>query len=159
MDSFHLAVVFVNLRAGMWKFPVLKSPESTQKPTKNLCTRLVCVSYLQNPILTLQNPTLLFAKMTSLSLRTKFSLTPNSCPFYFHSPIKLGRINFPKSGKIKIKVTCSATDQPRRRQQQQQKYLKKKRSASEAEKGVDPVGFLMKLGITHKAFAQFLRER
>jgi hypothetical protein len=30
---------------------------------------------------------------------------------------------------------------------------------SDGEKGYDPVAFLVKRGISHKAFAQFLRER
>lgn len=96
--------------------------------------------------------------MTSLSLKTKISLNPNSSALHFSTPNKLESINFPKKGKIKIKVTCSATDQPRQ-QQQQQTYSKQKRNASEGDKGIDPVGFLKKRGITHKPFAQFLRER
>ncbi|XP_024034043.1 1,4-alpha-glucan-branching enzyme 3, chloroplastic/amyloplastic isoform X2 [Citrus clementina] len=96
--------------------------------------------------------------MTSLSLKTKISLNPNNSALHFNVPNKLQHTNFPKKGKIKIKVTCSATDQPPQ-QQQQQTYSKKKRNASEGDKGIDPVGFLNKVGITHKPLAQFLRER
>ncbi|KAL9441653.1 hypothetical protein AB3S75_020200 [Citrus x aurantiifolia] len=96
--------------------------------------------------------------MTSLSLNTKISLNPNNSALHFNAPNKLQHTNFPKKGKIKIKVTCSATDQPPQ-QQQQQTYSKKKRNASEGDKGIDPVGFLNKVGITHKPLAQFLRER
>lgn len=96
--------------------------------------------------------------MTSLSLKTKISLNPNNSALHFNAPNKLQHTHFPKKGKIKIKVTCSATDQPPQ-QQQQQTYSKKKRNASEGDKGIDPVGFLNKVGITHKPLAQFLRER
>ncbi|KAM3396298.1 1,4-alpha-glucan-branching enzyme 3, chloroplastic/amyloplastic isoform X1 [Capsicum galapagoense] len=52
---------------------------------------------------------------------------------------------------------CSATEQPQRRKQRAGKYKKEK--SEEEEKGIDPVGFLSKYEINHKAFAQFLRER
>ncbi|XP_031286546.1 1,4-alpha-glucan-branching enzyme 3, chloroplastic/amyloplastic [Pistacia vera] len=99
--------------------------------------------------------------MASLSLKTKFFLHPNNTSIHFHPQNKLQSINFPKKVKLKIKVTCSAEDQQsqQRQKQKQQKRFKKKRSVSEGEKGVDPVGFLTKLNITHKPFAQFLRER
>ncbi|TXG67521.1 hypothetical protein EZV62_008796 [Acer yangbiense] len=91
--------------------------------------------------------------MTSLSLKTRISLHPNNSTLHFLPQNKLQSVEFSKKVKVKTKITCSATDQP------QKKYSKKKRSASEEDKGIDPVGFLMKLGISHKFFAQFLRER
>ncbi|KAK9268488.1 hypothetical protein L1049_000240 [Liquidambar formosana] len=90
--------------------------------------------------------------MTSLSLpKTPFSPPPtdSSSHFPFHS--RTHRVNFPK------KWRCSASEQPQ--QQQQYHHPKKKKSQTEVEKGIDPVGFLTKLGVSHKPFAQFLRER
>ncbi|KAL8151657.1 hypothetical protein V2J09_021465 [Rumex salicifolius] len=55
---------------------------------------------------------------------------------------------------------CFASEKPP--QYQQRRLIKPKETQSnesQEKKGVDPVGFLNKLGITHKAFAQFLRER
>lgn len=98
--------------------------------------------------------------MASLSLKTKFSIHPNSTQLQFHSRNKLQSISFPNKVKVKIKVRCSAEGQQSQQQEQkQQKRFKKKGSVSGGEKGVDPVGFLTKLNITHKPFAQFLRER
>ncbi|XP_038689237.1 1,4-alpha-glucan-branching enzyme 3, chloroplastic/amyloplastic isoform X2 [Tripterygium wilfordii] len=90
--------------------------------------------------------------MTSLSLPTKFSLYPSNPSLPFHSRSKHQRIHFIRTKTIKI--TCTASGQP-----QPDQLKKKKTSQSEDEKGVDPVGFLTKLGIAHKAFALFLRER
>ncbi|KAF9589724.1 hypothetical protein IFM89_027999 [Coptis chinensis] len=58
--------------------------------------------------------------------------------------------------RIKLNVSfhkcCSSSEQ-------QQPHSKKKTLTTENDKGVKPAGFLTKQGITHKAFAQFLRER
>lgn len=61
---------------------------------------------------------------------------------------------------------CSASEQPQQKnssqQQQKRKQSRQYKHQSEEtdkEKGIDPVGFLPKHGISHKAFAQFLRER
>ncbi|GMH05758.1 hypothetical protein Nepgr_007598 [Nepenthes gracilis] len=48
---------------------------------------------------------------------------------------------------------CSATESPKN------SVKKDSKKQGNQEKGIDPVGFLAKLGITHKAFALFLRER
>ncbi|KAL0000770.1 hypothetical protein SO802_014551 [Lithocarpus litseifolius] len=95
--------------------------------------------------------------MTSLSLPSKIFLYPNSLSIQFPSQRKPPqRLTFPRN----IKIICSATEQPQPRpQQQQQPKKKKKKNETESEKGVDPVGFLTKHGISHKAFAIFLRER
>lgn len=56
--------------------------------------------------------------------------------------------------------SCSATDQPQPlNPHEQPKFKKKQPHDADKEKGIDPVGFLTKHGISHKAFAFFLRER
>ncbi|XP_048235255.1 1,4-alpha-glucan-branching enzyme 3, chloroplastic/amyloplastic isoform X3 [Ricinus communis] len=93
--------------------------------------------------------------MTSLlSTKSFFALYPNSnahnLPFQFKSQ----SINL--SNKIKFKIDCTAANQPPK----QQKHSKKTRETeTEDEKGINPVGFLTRLCISHKQFAQFLRER
>ncbi|XVF03810.1 hypothetical protein REPUB_Repub05bG0025000 [Reevesia pubescens] len=82
-----------------------------------------------------------------------FSLYPNNPILHFQPINKAQIIFFPR----KLKIKCSAIDP--QQQKQQESYTKRKKSVVESDKGVDPVGFLTKLGITHKAFAQFLRER
>ncbi|XP_062168461.1 1,4-alpha-glucan-branching enzyme 3, chloroplastic/amyloplastic isoform X2 [Alnus glutinosa] len=89
--------------------------------------------------------------MTSLSFLTGISLYPNNF-IQFQSQHRQQRLTFPR----KIKIICSATEQPK---QPPQQHPKKKKSVTESGKGVDPVGFLTKLGISNKAFALFLRER
>ncbi|KAB1215165.1 1,4-alpha-glucan-branching enzyme 3, chloroplastic/amyloplastic [Morella rubra] len=92
--------------------------------------------------------------MVSLALPTSVSLYPNGPSFQNQSQcVPLG-LTFPR----KFKIICSATEQPQPPPPQQGQHPKKK-NVAEGEKGVDPVGFLTKLGISHKAFAQFLRER
>lgn len=96
--------------------------------------------------------------MTSLSFQPKLSLYPKSSAFIFQFPNRPKRITFPK----KIKVLCSASDQQKQQEERPQgttRKKKKKKSDSDGEKGIDPVGFLTKRGISHKQFAQFLRER
>ncbi|XP_038996187.1 1,4-alpha-glucan-branching enzyme 3, chloroplastic/amyloplastic [Hibiscus syriacus] len=89
--------------------------------------------------------------MASLCIEPKISLYPNNSIIHIQPRSKPQIIFFTR--KVKIKIKCSSTDP------QQQRFTRKKKSVAETEKGVDPVGFLTKLGITHKAFAQFLRER
>jgi 1,4-alpha-glucan branching enzyme len=89
--------------------------------------------------------------MTSLSFLTSVSLYPNNF-IQFQSQHRQQRLTFPRQ----IKIICSATEQPK---QPPQQHPKKKKSVAESGKGVDPVGFLTKLGISNKAFAMFLRER
>ncbi|KAF5198116.1 hypothetical protein FRX31_012297, partial [Thalictrum thalictroides] len=50
------------------------------------------------------------------------------------------------------KWKCSATEQPKHG------FKRITTSSIDVDKGTNPVGFLNKHGITHKAFAQFLRE-
>ncbi|KAL5077460.1 hypothetical protein RYX36_016444 [Vicia faba] len=61
--------------------------------------------------------------------------------------------------KTTLKTACSGSQQNPQQQQKQQKKKQLNTTDSDGEKGYDPVGFLVKRGITHKAFAQFLRER
>ncbi|XP_042950492.1 1,4-alpha-glucan-branching enzyme 3, chloroplastic/amyloplastic isoform X2 [Carya illinoinensis] len=91
--------------------------------------------------------------MSTLSLPTSISLCPNSLSIQFQSQHRRQRLTFHR----KVKIICSAAEQPQQPPPRQQ-YPKKK-NVTEGEKGVDPVGFLTKLGISHKTFAQFLRER
>ncbi|GAB4849627.1 1,4-alpha-glucan-branching enzyme 3, chloroplastic/amyloplastic [Ancistrocladus abbreviatus] len=76
---------------------------------------------------------------------------------HFQPHIKLQAVAHPKK---RWSWRCSAEH----RQQRQKRLENPKRSSNDKkegnqEKGIDPVGFLTKQGITHKAFAQFLRER
>lgn len=119
-------------------------PESTHKPQFKalliLNPFILTLSQLRQPLLLLT--------MTSLSLLTNVSLFPNNF-IQFQSQHRQQRLAFPR----KIKIICSATEQP------PQQHPKKKKNVTESGKGYDPVGFVTKLGISNKAFAQFLRER
>ncbi|XP_028801640.1 1,4-alpha-glucan-branching enzyme 3, chloroplastic/amyloplastic isoform X2 [Neltuma alba] len=92
--------------------------------------------------------------MATLPIPVKFSLHPSTSFLQFQFQSKSQTITFPR----KINVVCSASEQSQKRQKQQNP-TKKKESIDDGEKGIDPVGFLTKRGITHKAFGQFLRER
>ncbi|WCJ32967.1 1 4-alpha-glucan-branching enzyme [Euphorbia peplus] len=97
--------------------------------------------------------------MTSL-LSTEFSLSlhPNNHSHHFPSQTKPQNINFPN--KIRLNITCcTPTNHPSQPQQQRRRSKKNKTKDTETDKGVDPVGFLTRLGISHKQFAYFLRER
>lgn len=63
--------------------------------------------------------------------------------------------------KATLKTACSGSQQNPQQQQNQQKkkQFNTNDTDSDGEKGYDPVGFLVKRGISHKVFAQFLRER
>ncbi|KAG7024931.1 1,4-alpha-glucan-branching enzyme 3, chloroplastic/amyloplastic, partial [Cucurbita argyrosperma subsp. argyrosperma] len=63
------------------------------------------------------------------------------------------------SRKLKLKIICSASEHSQHAEPAKYQHSKKTKSVSDGEKGVDPVGFLTKLGISHKQFAHFLRER
>ena len=69
----------------------------------------------------------------------------------FHFQIKTQFQTIKSPNKLK----CSASKQP----QKQQNEPRQSDNSSTNDKRVDPVGFLTRLGITHKAFSQFLRER
>ncbi|XP_042477781.1 1,4-alpha-glucan-branching enzyme 3, chloroplastic/amyloplastic [Macadamia integrifolia] len=61
------------------------------------------------------------------------------------------------------RLRCSATGEPQQHPKvpNPNKSVRplKKKSSADGDSGVDPAGFLTKHGISHKAFAQFLRER
>lgn len=63
------------------------------------------------------------------------------------------------SGRVKLKIICSASEHPQHAEPAKHKQSKKATNVTDGEKGIDPVGFLTKLGISHKQFAQYLRER
>ncbi|CAK9163920.1 unnamed protein product [Ilex paraguariensis] len=101
--------------------------------------------------------------MFLLTLPTEISFRPNNSPFNHKSHNKIRTRQRLVFSSRKNKWRCSATEQPQSQPQpralQQKRQSKNKKSQSDAEKGIDPVGFLTKHDITHKAFAQFLRER
>lgn len=105
-----------------------------------------------------------FAKMASLLLHSKLCFYSAPSGLSFNS--RRGRrhdfsVQLPR--KTELMKVRSASEQSRQQPQQssEERHTKRKTrgSISGAEKGTDPVGFLTKLGISHKAFAQFLRER
>lgn len=87
-----------------------------------------------------------------ISIPSSYSSRPHNNPNTNHR-----RVLFP----YRRKWRCSATDQPPPPQQPPQRQRKSKNSKVELkrEKGVDPVGFLPKFDISHKAFNHFQRER
>ncbi|KAF6167239.1 hypothetical protein GIB67_029877 [Kingdonia uniflora] len=89
--------------------------------------------------------------MASLVLPNWFSLPQINQSFSFKP------YNQRKSTTLSTPIRkwrCSATEQPR------QRPSKKKSSSRDGDDGgIDPVGFLTKFDISHKGFAQFLRER
>ncbi|CAK8565634.1 unnamed protein product [Lathyrus sativus] len=80
--------------------------------------------------------------------------TPTSS-FLHHQTVTFSR------RKTTLKTACSGSQQNPQQQQSQQKKkpFNTNDTDSDGEKGYDPVGFLVKRGISHKTFAQFLRER
>ncbi|KAE8646063.1 1,4-alpha-glucan-branching enzyme 3, chloroplastic/amyloplastic [Cucumis sativus] len=97
------------------------------------------------------------------------SSSPSPSPSIKFSPYKTHSLLLPQprstlqsislSGKVKLKVSCSASEHPQHAEPRKRQPSKKAKNVSDGEKGVDPVGFLTKLGISHKQFAQYLRER
>ncbi|CAN0900967.1 1,4-alpha-glucan-branching enzyme 3, chloroplastic/amyloplastic [Linum grandiflorum] len=91
------------------------------------------------------------ASVVSSTTKLYLSLYPSEPSLQIPSHSSFQNINFPT--KIRLTVKCSATNEPK------QKHSKKKDKIEEDDdKGVNPVGFLTRLGITHKQFAIFLRE-
>lgn len=96
-----------------------------------------------------------------------FSVTPSSaCPHlllndqcanaHFQRRPQFQRVKFSK------KWRCSASKESQDKNQLQKwenPSTKDKKASENPDKRVDPVGFLTRLGITHRAFSQFLRER
>lgn len=98
--------------------------------------------------------------MTTLSFPLKICFHPTPTTTFLLQP---QTVTF---SPIKSTVTtaCSASQNPHQRQKQQHQQKQKKNqsnanASSDGEKGFDPAGFLAKRGISHKVFAQFLRER
>ncbi|KAI5658445.1 hypothetical protein M9H77_27238 [Catharanthus roseus] len=111
--------------------------------------------------------------MISLTNPARISLSstsPNGFPFNFLSQSSKNSLRYHRVAfRFQRKKTwcCAAAEKPQQQPSSQQNKQKrrppkqKKYQTEEAdqEKGIDPVGFLTKQGIAHKAFAQFLRER
>ncbi|XP_057977494.1 1,4-alpha-glucan-branching enzyme 3, chloroplastic/amyloplastic [Malania oleifera] len=99
--------------------------------------------------------------MTSLAAAIQFSPTSNRFPGHFSTPSTAQRVAFSR------KWRCLATQKSQQQHHSQNperppQSKNKKRSGptdGDKDKGIDPAGFLTKLGISHKPFAQFLRER
>ncbi|XP_056163933.1 1,4-alpha-glucan-branching enzyme 3, chloroplastic/amyloplastic isoform X2 [Syzygium oleosum] len=97
--------------------------------------------------------------MSSLSLQFKFlHLSPNLASLHSQSPLASHQpITFGNRTKLELRASSSSSSSSASKQPQQRP--KKRRGGSDAERGIDPAGFLTKLGVSHKGFAQFLRER
>ncbi|XP_027062308.1 1,4-alpha-glucan-branching enzyme 3, chloroplastic/amyloplastic isoform X1 [Coffea eugenioides] len=110
--------------------------------------------------------------MVPLTSSTKIALLSTNTNGYppLKFPFQIGKKNtFRKCNSFgfrspkKQSWSCSASEQPQplnppqQNEKRQPKF--KKKQTKHADKGVDPVGFLTKHGISHKAFAFFLRER
>ncbi|XP_057428803.1 1,4-alpha-glucan-branching enzyme 3, chloroplastic/amyloplastic [Lotus japonicus] len=101
--------------------------------------------------------------MTTLSIPVKICFHPNTTSSFLQPQTTPHTVTFSRR-KTSIATACSASENPQQRQnQQQQKQKRTETSTDDTEfddyKGFDPAGFLAKRGISHKAFAQFLRER
>ncbi|KAE9598487.1 putative 1,4-alpha-glucan branching enzyme [Lupinus albus] len=94
-----------------------------------------------------------------LSLSTPITLTTNTLLLHSQSQqTKTQTVVFSRRTRTSTITACSSSENPQQKQQQQNK-TKNNESISDEEMGINPVGFLVKRGITHKVFAQFLRER
>lgn len=95
---------------------------------------------------------------TTLSFSLKFFFTPTT-PTSFLQP---HTVTF-SPRKTTVKTACFSSQNPHQHQKQQKKNQSNANTndsvSSEGEKGFDAAGFLAKRGISHKQFAQFLRER
>ncbi|KAL4580076.1 hypothetical protein LXL04_016253 [Taraxacum kok-saghyz] len=91
---------------------------------------------------------------SSLSLVTRVPLRPtNDCSPTNGSIAHRRSVVFPfKKWRCSISPGQPPPPPPKQRQRQS-------KSSESGEKGIDPVGFLSKAGITHKGFALYLRER
>ncbi|KAJ0593559.1 putative 1,4-alpha-glucan branching enzyme [Helianthus annuus] len=89
---------------------------------------------------------------SSLSLLTQIPLPPTTDGSAGSRSITYRRsVVFPTK-KWRCSVSPGQPPQPKHRQRQS-------KNPESGEKGIDPVGFLSKSGITHKGFALYLRER
>ncbi|KAI3496920.1 hypothetical protein L1887_39298 [Cichorium endivia] len=89
---------------------------------------------------------------SSLSLLTRIPFPPtNDCAVSNRSITHRRAFVFP-SKKWRCSISPGQPPPPKQRQRQS-------KNSESGEKGIDPVGFLSKSGITHKGFALYLRER
>lgn len=112
-------------------------------------------SYLKLALSALLLFLLLNLTMSTISASINLFFHPKVTFLHFESQHKAQTIHFPR----KTKIVCSASEQPPQQRRKQQNQLSNKKAVTDGEIGIDPVGFLTKRGISHKAFAQFLRER
>ncbi|MED6145929.1 1,4-alpha-glucan-branching enzyme 3, chloroplastic/amyloplastic [Stylosanthes scabra] len=94
--------------------------------------------------------------MSSLTIPIKlfFHPTPTTSSFlHSQSQTKPQTLTFIPTTTPTIRASASASENP------QKQHHNPPNTPSDADKGINPVGFLVKRGISHKAFGQFLRER
>ncbi|XP_057750986.1 1,4-alpha-glucan-branching enzyme 3, chloroplastic/amyloplastic isoform X1 [Arachis stenosperma] len=97
--------------------------------------------------------------MSTLSVPIKIFFHPTTTTSSFlHSQPQT--LTFIPTRTPTIRASASASENPQKQHQKQQKSPPNAaNTASDADKGIHPAGFLTKRGISHKAFGQFLRER
>ncbi|RWV90218.1 hypothetical protein GW17_00047597, partial [Ensete ventricosum] len=99
---------------------------------------------------------------SALVLTTTFLLPLNHRPSFLAIPSHLsssdGRGRSRSGPQAKWKC-CSAPKEKSASTQQRQRKPPRRSLSGKSEPDVDPVGFLSKFGISHRGFAQFLRER
>ncbi|CAL0310898.1 unnamed protein product [Lupinus luteus] len=92
-------------------------------------------------------------------LSTPITLTTNTLLLHSQSQqTKTQTVVFTRRTRTSTITACSASENPQQKQKSENK-AKNNKNISDEETGINPVGFLVKRGITHKVFGQFLRER
>nr|KYP52182.1 1,4-alpha-glucan-branching enzyme [Cajanus cajan] len=101
--------------------------------------------------------------MITLSIPHRLCFPPTTTTSSPHSQTKPRTVTFQRRRRTTTTTACAASENPHQRQNPNQKKQRDSKAENTAdgdgEKGIDPAGFLAKRGISHKAFAQFLRER
>jgi len=99
--------------------------------------------------------------MSALSIPFKFYFPPTTATSFPPSQTKPLNFTFQRRTRTPTKTACAASENPKQRQnpKKNRTEAKTETTSDDVEKGIDPAGFLAKRGISHKAFALFLRER
>jgi len=99
--------------------------------------------------------------MSTLSIPFKFYFPPTTATSFPPSQTKPLNLTFQRRTRTATITACAASENPKQRPKpkKNQAETKTETTSDDAEKGIDPAGFLAKRGISHKAFALFLRER
>ncbi|BAT88606.1 hypothetical protein VIGAN_05214400 [Vigna angularis var. angularis] len=99
--------------------------------------------------------------MSALSIPFKFYFPPTTATSFPPSQTKPHNLTFQRRTRTTTKTACTASENPKQRQnpKRNRAEAKTETTSDDVEKGIDPAGFLAKRGISHKAFALFLRER